>query len=50
MMPPPGWFPHRRKTKGELELEKKQAMANTIMTAFAKFQPKKKRKKRNKGV
>lgn len=46
MMPPPGYFPVRRKTKAELELERKQAMANTIMTAFAKFQPKPKRKKR----
>lgn len=45
-MPPPEFFPVRRKTKGELELEKKQTMANTIMSALARHQPKKKRKKR----
>lgn len=47
---PPFMLPWRRKTKGELALEKKQAMANTIMTALARHQPKKKRKKRIKGV
>jgi hypothetical protein len=46
IMIPPFMLPYRRKTKEELALEKKQAMASKIMQCLTRHQPKKKRKKK----
>lgn len=46
IMPPPCMMPFRRKTKQELADELFRSRADKIMTAFAAFQPKKKRKKK----
>ena len=48
-MIPPCMLPHRRKTKAELELERKQDMAARIMKCFESHIPKK-RKRRGKRI
>jgi hypothetical protein len=46
MMPPPGYYPVRRKTKEELRQIEKNLMACKIMACLAEFQPKRKKRKR----
>jgi hypothetical protein len=45
-MPPPCFFPYRRKTPAETRLLEKQIMADQIMSALKQFQPKRKRKQK----
>lgn len=46
LFPPAFMMPYRPKSKAQIALEEKQAMAATIMTKLATFQPKKKRRKK----
>jgi len=46
IMPPPEFFPPRRKTKSEIELEKLQERGLKFWNALARFQPSKKKRKK----
>jgi hypothetical protein len=47
-MIPPFMLPYRRKSKAEIALEKKQAMAATIMRALESHMPKKRKRRGSK--